>query len=120
MARAGTVVDGRPLAGRFREETGGEMFRIAGDVVAAAFAMRQPPVDLRLRRSGTEVVLEVQDRAAVRPRRRLAHEDDEHGRGMLIVSTLADAWGTRSIGTGKSVWATRSVEAQVPARVGAR
>jgi hypothetical protein len=51
----------------------------------------------------------------VRPRRRLAHEDDEHGRGMLIVSTLADAWGTRSIGTGKSVWATRYVDAHVPA-----
>ena len=38
---------------------------------------------------------------------------------MLIVSTLADAWGTRSIGTGKSVWCTRNVAAEVPAGAGA-
>jgi hypothetical protein len=36
---------------------------------------------------------------------------------MLIVSTLADSWGTRSIGTGKSVWCTRNVEAAVGAGV---
>jgi PAS domain S-box-containing protein len=91
------------------EEVVDELVLITSELVTNAFLHGRPPVDLRLRRSGTEVVLEVQDRAALRPRRRLADDDDEHGRGMLIVSTLADAWGTRSIGTGKSVWCTRNV-----------
>jgi PAS domain S-box-containing protein len=115
VARTRSFVGEQLRAWRVPEETVEELILITSELVTNAFLHGRPPVDLRLRRSGTEVVLEVQDRAAVRPRRRLAHEDDEHGRGMLIVSTLADAWGTRSIGTGKSVWATRYVEAQVPA-----
>ncbi len=119
VARARSFVAEQLRAWRVPDETVDELVLITSELVTNAFLHGRPPVDLRLRRSGTEVVLEVQDRAALRPRRRLADDDDEHGRGMLIVSTLADAWGTRSIGTGKSVWATRTVEAEVPARVGA-
>jgi anti-sigma regulatory factor (Ser/Thr protein kinase) len=117
VARARSFVGEQLRAWRVPEETVEELILITSELVTNAFLHGRPPVDLRLRRSGTEVVLEVQDRAAVRPRRRLAHEDDEHGRGMLIVSTLADSWGTRSIGTGKSVWCTRTVDAEVKAGV---
>ena len=110
VARARAFVAEQLQAWRVPEETVDELVLITSELVTNAFLHGRPPVDLRLRRSGTEVVLEVQDRAALRPRRRLAEDDDENGRGMLIVSTLADAWGTRSIGTGKSVWCTRNVE----------
>ena len=115
VARARSFVAEQLHAWRLQEDVVDDLVLITSELVTNAFLHGRPPVDLRLRRSGTEVVLEVQDRAAVRPRRRLADDDDEHGRGMLIVSTLADAWGTRSIGTGKSVWCTKSVEADVPA-----
>ena len=113
VSRARTFVAEQLHAWQLPEEVVDELVLITSELVTNAFLHGRPPVDLRLRRSGTEVVLEVQDRAALRPRRRLADEDDEHGRGMLIVSTLADAWGTRSIGTGKSVWCTRTIEADV-------
>ena len=109
VARARAFVAEQLRAWQVHEEAVDELVLITSELVTNAFLHGRPPVDLRLRRSGTEVVLEVQDRAALRPRRRLADDDDEHGRGMLIVSTLADAWGTRSIGTGKSVWCTRNV-----------
>jgi anti-sigma regulatory factor (Ser/Thr protein kinase) len=119
VARARSFVAEQLKEWRVPEETVEELVLITSELVTNAFLHGRPPVDLRLRRSGTEVVLEVQDRAALRPRRRLADDDDEHGRGMLIVSTLADSWGTRSIGTGKSVWCTKDVDAHVPAGAGA-
>ena len=51
----------------------------------------------------------MQDRAAYRPRRRRADNDDENGRGLQIISVLADRWGSRATGTGKSVWFSRSL-----------
>jgi hypothetical protein len=72
--------------------------------VTNAFVHGRPPIDLRLRRTGSELIVEVQDRAAYRPRRRRAEDDDESGRGLQIVSVLADRWGSRATGRGKSVW----------------
>lgn len=48
------------------------------------------------------------------PAPRIAEPDQEHGRGLLLVTRLADAWGvaTASSGRGHSVWAVlRSVTA---------
>ncbi len=49
--------------------------------------------------------VEVRDFVARRPRPRTAQtEDGTNGRGLLLVQSLADAWGVRSHGVGKSVW----------------
>ena len=88
------------------EETIDEVVLMASELVTNAFLHGRPPIDLRLRSSGTEITLEVQDRAPYRPRRRRAESDDENGRGLQIVSVLADRWGSRATGTGKSVWCT--------------
>lgn len=52
--------------------------------------------------------VEVTDHAEGAPTVRHADSDDEHGRGMLIVETLAKAWGAgrSSRGRGKYVWFT--------------
>lgn len=90
-----------------------EVVLMASELVTNAFVHGRAPIDLRLRRTGSEVVLEVQDRAAYRPRRRRAGDDDEHGRGLHIVSVLADRWGSRATGSGTSVWFSVSLPVEV-------
>ena len=49
--------------------------------------------------------VEVRDFAARRPVVRLpAPDESTHGRGLLLVQSLADAWGVRPHGIGKAVW----------------
>ena len=49
--------------------------------------------------------VEVRDFVARRPRTRVANTDDGmHGRGLVLVQSLADAWGVSGHGVGKSVW----------------
>jgi anti-sigma regulatory factor (Ser/Thr protein kinase) len=48
--------------------------------------------------------LEVHDESPDLPRLRKPTVDDDHGRGLLIVDTLADEWGIRATAAGKAVW----------------
>lgn len=49
--------------------------------------------------------VEVRDFVARRPRPRAPSADDgTHGRGLLLVQSLADAWGVSTHGVGKAVW----------------
>ncbi|MEV8306601.1 ATP-binding protein [Streptomyces flavidovirens] len=49
--------------------------------------------------------VEVRDFVAHHPRLRVPVADDgTHGRGLLLVQALADAWGVRAQGVGKVVW----------------
>lgn len=49
--------------------------------------------------------VEVRDFVGQRPRPRPPGDgDDTHGRGLLLVQSLADAWGVRAHGVGKVVW----------------
>jgi anti-sigma regulatory factor (Ser/Thr protein kinase) len=82
---------------------------MASERVTNALVPGRSPIDLLLRSNGTQIILEVQDRGAYRPRRMSPSEDDERGRGLHIVAQLADQWGSRSTANGKSVWATRSL-----------
>ncbi|MFD7711820.1 ATP-binding protein [Streptomyces sp. NPDC059785] len=49
--------------------------------------------------------VEVRDFVGRRPRLRVPDADDgTHGRGLVLVQSLADAWGVRPHAVGKSVW----------------
>lgn len=48
--------------------------------------------------------VEVRDFVSRLPRMRVTDCDGTHGRGLMLVQTLADAWGVRSQGAGKVVW----------------
>lgn len=52
------------------------------------------------------VRVEVHDGCAILPTLRAAQGDDEAGRGLLLLETLADRWGVDECrdGCGKSVW----------------
>ena len=41
-------------------------------------------------------------------------EQDERGRGLLLVATLADSYGVRGDETGRTVWASLAVDTAVP------
>ncbi|MER6524241.1 ATP-binding protein [Streptomyces sp. NPDC001508] len=56
--------------------------------------------------------VEVRDFVARRPVLRAPSADEAtHGRGLLLVQSLADAWGVRPHGVGKSVWFELAAEA---------
>lgn len=56
--------------------------------------------------------VEVRDFVARRPELRgPGTDDDTHGRGLVLVQSLADAWGVRPHGVGKSVWFELGAEA---------
>jgi PAS domain S-box-containing protein len=81
---------------------------IASELVTNAMVHGGPPVELRLERNGSRIVVEVQDDAAGHlPRARRPADDDEHGRGLHIVDALSDEWGIRGTDRGKCVWSAR-------------
>ncbi|MGW0699587.1 ATP-binding protein [Streptomyces sp. NPDC002867] len=50
------------------------------------------------------VRVEVADSSACPPLRRRAEGEDTNGRGLELVDGLADRWGWRAEGAGKSIW----------------
>ncbi|MFG2139680.1 ATP-binding protein [Streptomyces sp. NPDC048650] len=53
---------------------------------------------------GDRLRVEVRDFVSGRPEPRAPTTDGTSGRGLMLVRSLADAWGIRSHGVGKSVW----------------
>jgi PAS domain S-box-containing protein len=80
---------------------------ITSELVTNALLHGRAPYRLQLRRSTWEVVVEVSDGNATRPRRRRPHQDREGGRGLAIVESLSERWGIRTLPSGKAVWASR-------------
>jgi hypothetical protein len=78
---------------------------VAAELLANAMSHVGPPVNVRAQVMARRFVLEVADRSASAPRQRVAADDDEHGRGLPIVTALADAWGSRITRNGKATWA---------------
>jgi anti-sigma regulatory factor (Ser/Thr protein kinase) len=54
--------------------------------------------------SGREVDIAVCDESSQLPNRGPTPREDETGRGLLVVSTLADKWTTERLPTGQRIW----------------
>ncbi len=78
---------------------------LASELATNALVHGRGRVELRLRLTRDRLVLEAVDAGTHMPRRRRAREDDEGGRGLHLVATLADRWGSRATDEGKVVWA---------------
>lgn len=77
----------------------------ASELVANSLQHGTPPMRLRLRRTDRRLIIEVTDGDDHLPRRRRAETEDEAGRGISIVATVASSWGSRRTpGGGKAVW----------------
>jgi anti-sigma regulatory factor (Ser/Thr protein kinase) len=83
---------------------------MASEVVTNALIHADSHVDLRLREYPGRVRMEVRDSDASPPvpsAISAAEEEkaqSEHGRGLIIVDSIASAWGTSPNGRGKTVW----------------
>lgn len=78
---------------------------LASELVTNALVHGRGDVELRLRLTRDRLLVEVEDAGEHLPRRRRATPEEEGGRGLHMVSTLADRWGTRHTDVGKLVWA---------------
>ena len=76
---------------------------LASELVTNAIRYTQGPVSLRLILERT-LTCEVADSSPALPRIRYAARDDESGRGLQIVSQMAQRWGARRTPAGKVVW----------------
>ena len=73
---------------------------------------RMPVVHMCLLTDGLRLVLEVWDQAPGVPVLQDASEDEESGRGLLLVDAIADKWGwCPTTEPGKVVWAECALEA---------
>ena len=77
---------------------------IVSELVGNAVRYGAPPLRLRLIWE-RKLTIEVSDASASAPHVIHARTIDETGRGLFIIASLADQWGTRYDPQGKTVWA---------------
>jgi DNA-binding response OmpR family regulator/anti-sigma regulatory factor (Ser/Thr protein kinase) len=107
---AGRVLDRWGIEAQLRGETS----LLLSELTTNALLHGRAPVEVRLSRGRRHLTLEVHDGAATLPRRARPDEDDEHGRGLLLVSLMAQRWGTRPTPHGKAVWCVLEAPATTP------
>ena len=83
---------------------------LVSEIVTNAVRHARAPLGLRLHLTGREIITEIADDSTHLPHRHLADPDDEGGRGLMLVDTLATTWGTRPTDTGKTVWFTMALD----------
>jgi PAS domain S-box-containing protein len=76
---------------------------LVSELVTNALRHGRGEIRLRLLQDRT-MVCEVWDDGYAQPRQRRAQETDEGGRGLQLVSLLAERWGSRRTPKGKIVW----------------
>ncbi|MFJ3234895.1 PAS domain S-box protein [Streptomyces sp. NPDC086787] len=77
---------------------------LLSEVLTNAVQHAQGPIGLHICRTDTELTIEIADHSPHLPQPRVAAEDAESGRGLLLVRALADAWGVRPTDEGKTTW----------------
>ncbi|MGP3983587.1 ATP-binding protein [Streptomyces sp. KR80] len=77
---------------------------LVSELVTNALRYAAGPVRLSLSFRGDTLHCEVEDTSPDPPVVRGAREEDESGRGLLLVQELARAWGSRDSRVGKVVW----------------
>ncbi len=98
------------LRGWHHGDIADELELMVSEVVTNALVHADSQVDLRLREGPDHIRLEVRDSDVTPPVPSPISGSDqenaraEHGRGLLIVESLAAAWGTSPSGRGKTVW----------------
>ena len=87
---------------------------LVSELVTNAVRYSQAPIGLRLLKDRM-LLVEVSDPLPDPPQQRQAARTDEGGRGLELVASLADRWGTRAEGAGKVVWFEQSLPSAPPA-----
>jgi anti-sigma regulatory factor (Ser/Thr protein kinase) len=74
------------------------------ELVANVVTHVDAPMTLRVHRHATRVRVELDDPSTQLPAVHHPDSADEHGRGVLLVDQLSDAWGAEAHESGKTVW----------------
>ena len=75
------------------------------EVVTNAVVHARTASTVRIARADDLLCVEVEDGSPYPPRRRRTRTaDDEHGRGVELLDSLATRWGVRRVQHGKVVW----------------
>jgi anti-sigma regulatory factor (Ser/Thr protein kinase) len=77
---------------------------IVSELLTNAIRHAQPPIQVRMILDDA-LSCEVSDGSSTAPQLRRAGRYDEGGRGLLLVASLAERWGSRPTRTGKTIWA---------------
>lgn len=86
---------------------------VVSELVANALIHVQSSCELTLGLRGEVLRIDVADHGGGMPDLRDATADEEHGRGLMLVSILCTAWGTEPRDDGKSVWAELRAESSM-------
>lgn len=81
---------------------------LASELIGNVVRHAKGPMRLRLLRD-TELICEVADGSLTMPRIRHPSEMDEGGRGLQLVASLSQRWGTRYTSNGKCIWTAQQV-----------
>ncbi|QKW22929.1 SpoIIE family protein phosphatase [Kitasatospora sp. NA04385] len=82
---------------------------VVSELITNAVRYGRPPIGFRLIRDGGVLICEVSDGSSTAPHLRRARNDDEGGRGLLLVAQLCRNWGTRHTPRGKTIWAEQEL-----------
>ncbi|MFJ3307025.1 PAS domain S-box protein [Streptomyces sp. NPDC086549] len=104
-----SVPEGRGFLGRVLDDWGlvdraDDACLLLSEVLTNAVQHAQGPIELHVCRTDTELTIEIADHSPHLPQPRVAAEDAESGRGLLLVRALADDWGVRPTDKGKTTW----------------
>ncbi|MEU6221940.1 PAS domain S-box protein [Streptomyces sp. NPDC047022] len=77
---------------------------LLSEILTNAVQHAQGPISVHACRTDTDLTVEISDRSPHLPQPRVAAEDEESGRGLLLVRALADGWGVRPTDDGKTTW----------------
>ncbi|MEU0897636.1 SpoIIE family protein phosphatase [Streptomyces massasporeus] len=89
-------------------EFGFAMELILSELITNAIRYGAGPIHVRLIRDRT-LICEVADGSSTSPHLRYAATTDEGGRGLFLVSQMAERWGTRYTPQGKIIWAEQAL-----------
>ncbi|WP_184595678.1 SpoIIE family protein phosphatase/ATP-binding protein [Streptomyces violarus] len=81
---------------------------ILSELITNAIRYSAGPIHVRLIRDRT-LICEVADGSSTSPHLRYAATTDEGGRGLFLVSQMAERWGTRYTPQGKVIWAEQTL-----------
>ncbi|MFJ4277035.1 SpoIIE family protein phosphatase [Streptomyces massasporeus] len=89
-------------------EFGFAMELILSELITNAIRYGAGPIHVRLIRDRA-LICEVADGSSTSPHLRYAATTDEGGRGLFLVSQMAERWGTRYTPQGKVIWAEQAL-----------
>lgn len=90
----------------FSEEAVTAVELMTSELVTNAVVHGSSSIEVELRQEAVIMRVAVTDGCQERPVPKNPHERDPHGRGLLIVQSLAEEWGVVENQAGKSVWFT--------------